>query len=271
MAAAAAALAALEQSEFLALREIFPPPELVIHADADAHGAVRLQVGGLRATVHLLLDPLSYPQREPAIEVEGLRRGEAAGVLAAAAALGASLRGSAMLFELLGLLREQLGQPTPAAEAAAEAADEGAADDADAFAAAPAPRLALAQQLQLVSGALETEKKSVFQGFAARVRSAEEVRAVLAHIAALPRVARATHPAMHAYRIATPSGATLADNDDDGEAGAGAKLAQLLVNMQASGVLVVVARWYGGVPLGPARFGIIANCARKVLLEALGS
>jgi hypothetical protein len=35
----------------------------------------------------------------------------------------------------------------------------------------------------------------------------------------------------------------VADNDDDGEDGAGSRLANLLVSMDAQGVLVVVTRW----------------------------
>ena len=37
----------------------------------------------------------------------------------------------------------------------------------------------------------------------------------------------------------------------------------------ARNVVVVVSRWYGGVLLGPSRFGIINNTARQ-LLEELG-
>lgn len=47
--------------------------------------------------------------------------------------------------------------------------------------------------------------------------------------------------------------AQVADNDDDGESGAGAKLAALLELMGVQNVFVVVTRWYGGVHLGPDR------------------
>lgn len=52
--------------------------------------------------------------------------------------------------------------------------------------------------------------------------------------------------------------------DDDGEKYAGRKLANLLVDMDVVGA-VVVARWYGGVLLGPARFEHIANVAREAI------
>lgn len=60
----------------------------------------------------------------------------------------------------------------------------------------------------------------------------------------------------------------VADHDEDGEHGAGMKLAQLLVSMKAIDVVVVVTRWYGGVHLGPDRFRIINNAARALLSEA---
>ena len=58
-----------------------------------------------------------------------------------------------------------------------------------------------------------------------------------------------------------------ADNDEDGEDAAGAKLSQMLATMQANNVIVVVSRWFGGVKLGPDRFRIINNTARAVLME----
>jgi putative IMPACT (imprinted ancient) family translation regulator len=57
------------------------------------------------------------------------------------------------------------------------------------------------------------------------------------------------------------------DNDDDGEEGAGTRLAQLLELRKDDGVLVVVSRWYGGIPLGPKRFAHIVNVARELLVQ----
>ena len=54
------------------------------------------------------------------------------------------------------------------------------------------------------------------------------------------------------------------DHDDDGEKYAGKKVEKVLENMQATGSCVV-ARWYGGVMLGPARFEHIENCAREAV------
>lgn len=59
------------------------------------------------------------------------------------------------------------------------------------------------------------------------------------------------------------------DGDDDGEAAAGGRLLHLLQVADARNVCVVVSRWYGGILLGPSRFGLINNTARQ-LLEACG-
>ncbi|KAG7001527.1 hypothetical protein G7Y79_00031g066420 [Physcia stellaris] len=54
--------------------------------------------------------------------------------------------------------------------------------------------------------------------------------------------------------------------DDDGEKHGGKAIAQVLEAMDVCGA-VVVARWYGGVMLGPMRFEHIRNCAKAAILE----
>jgi len=53
-------------------------------------------------------------------------------------------------------------------------------------------------------------------------------------------------------------------SDDDGEKYAGKKLEKLLIEMNVTGA-VVVARWYGGVLLGPVRFDHIVNVAKEAI------
>ena len=53
-------------------------------------------------------------------------------------------------------------------------------------------------------------------------------------------------------------------HDDDGEQYAGKRLEKVLTEMNVEGA-VVVARWYGGVLLGPVRFTHIENCARGAI------
>ena len=78
-------------------------------------------------------------------------------------------------------------------------------------------------------------------------------------------MSKATHN-MRAYRfVSATGGRVVADNDDDGEDGAGAKIAHLLEVLCAEGVLVVVARWYGGTHLGSDRFKHIAKLTQRIL------
>lgn len=56
------------------------------------------------------------------------------------------------------------------------------------------------------------------------------------------------------------------DNDDDGEAAAGGRIAHLMQVMEVVNVLVVVSRWYGGVKLGPDRWGgCYCKCVRWLM------
>ncbi|KAL9131728.1 MAG: hypothetical protein Q9217_000403 [Psora testacea] len=55
-----------------------------------------------------------------------------------------------------------------------------------------------------------------------------------------------------------------ADHDDDGEARGGKALEQVLDELKAEGA-VVVARWYGGVMLGPVRFDHMKSCAMEAI------
>ena len=54
------------------------------------------------------------------------------------------------------------------------------------------------------------------------------------------------------------------NSDDDGEKYAGKRLEKVLTEMDVEGVLVC-ARWYGGVLLGPVRFTHIENVAREAV------
>jgi putative IMPACT (imprinted ancient) family translation regulator len=56
---------------------------------------------------------------------------------------------------------------------------------------------------------------------------------------------------------------------DDGEAGAGALILKMLEREGLRDQIVVVARWYGGVPLGGDRFAHIVTAVRAGL-AALG-
>lgn len=73
---------------------------------------------------------------------------------------------------------------------------------------------------------------------------------------------------MRAYRIKKEnSDVIFEDCEDDGEAASGSRLLHLLNLMDAWDVYVVVARWFGGVHIGPVRFRHINECARDALVS----
>ncbi|MCJ1441587.1 MAG: hypothetical protein MMC23_002076 [Stictis urceolatum] len=90
------------------------------------------------------------------------------------------------------------------------------------------------------------------------------------HLHALPEFQGATHR-ISAWRQPSRQRSITADkpvytsgHDDDGERYAGQKLEKLIIELNAEGVLMV-ARWYGGVLLGPVRFTHILDCAREAI------
>lgn len=124
---------------------------------------------------------------------------------------------------------------------------------------------------RLSSHELVVEKKSIFQAHVCRgVKSVEEVDVVMDILYESRKVRDATHNIL-AYRIerADKSESIHQDHDDDGETAAGGRLLRLLQLADARNVVVVVSRWYGGVKLGPSRFHVINETAKKAL-EALG-
>ncbi|XP_037079618.1 protein IMPACT-like [Pollicipes pollicipes] len=112
---------------------------------------------------------------------------------------------------------------------------------------------------EITHGECIMDRKSVFQGHCAIVRSVQQVRQVVARLKENRKVAAAAHN-MWAYRIGgATSGAFQQDCDDDGETHAGARMLHLLED-----VVVVVSRWFGGILLGPDRFRHINNATRGV-------
>ena len=124
-----------------------------------------------------------------------------------------------------------------------------------------------AHAVAIVEGPPIVDRKSTFIGFVARIESSEQVSWAYRTLLSRKDVARATHNIV-AYRFADAAraGALVADNDDDGEDGAGTKLAELLRLMRADGSFVMVSRWFGGIKLGPDRFRHINNAARAAVV-----
>ncbi|KAJ3096326.1 hypothetical protein HDU97_006027 [Phlyctochytrium planicorne] len=129
------------------------------------------------------------------------------------------------------------------------------------------------------------DRRSVFQGFCAVVKNTKEVDEVCNSLRSNGKIARCTH-LIWAYRIQETlpgskdfqrkdklkarAAATIVkqDCDDDGEDAAGGRLLHLLQTLDVFNVIVLVARWYGGIKLGPARFKLINQAGRDALDEA---
>ncbi|KAL8858643.1 MAG: hypothetical protein Q9178_004937 [Gyalolechia marmorata] len=122
---------------------------------------------------------------------------------------------------------------------------------------------------QWTLSATVTEKKSVFIARACAIQSTSEAQVAMTHLLSTDkRASKATHN-ISAYRIRTLVNGhevTYQDGDDDGEDAAGGRLLKLLQMMDVWNALVVVSQWYGGVKLGPARFGIINAVARDAVV-----
>jgi putative IMPACT (imprinted ancient) family translation regulator len=107
------------------------------------------------------------------------------------------------------------------------------------------------------------DRSSTFQAFFSPTMPPKELQN-------LDRIKSASHRIL-AWRTRS-SQTTLVGNvptletgsDDDGERYAGRYVLKAIDDMRVQGV-VVVARWYGGVMLGPARFAHIENCARDAI------
>ena len=118
---------------------------------------------------------------------------------------------------------------------------------------------------EILHGEPFTERKSTFQAHLAQVVSVEQVNQVLENLKTNRKVANASHNIM-AYRIyLQETNSYKEDNDNDGEACAGGRLAHLLQILNIKNVVIVVSRWFGGILLGPERFKHITNCARDLL------
>ncbi|KAJ1637560.1 P-loop containing nucleoside triphosphate hydrolase protein [Pavlovales sp. CCMP2436] len=131
---------------------------------------------------------------------------------------------------------------------------------------APAPRAPPPHQF--FSGPSLTDRKSTFQAHVTRCASAVEVRTALDHLLFDRKISRAAHN-QYAWRIWDEArGVQLHDNFDDGESGAGSKLAELLDLCKVNNVLVVVTRWHGGIHLGADRFRHIVATARGAIEQA---
>ena len=108
------------------------------------------------------------------------------------------------------------------------------------------------------------DRSSKFIAFYSPTLSAKELQAQAEVKSASHRIAAwrklSTQRALNAQRLLDTG------HDDDGEKYGGKALEKVLVETDVEGA-VVVARWYGGVLLGPVRFEHIKNSARAAIAQ----
>ncbi|QLQ80622.1 hypothetical protein HG537_0D06230 [Torulaspora globosa] len=132
------------------------------------------------------------------------------------------------------------------------------------------------------------DRKSKFQARSCAIKDQADIPSLLQILLQDKRIARASHPHMYAWRTGELKSRPAKDikvpktdkragtgtakvfnvhqgSSDGGESGAGQRLLTLLEQANVVNVLVVVTRWYGGTPLGPARFRHISSTAVESL------
>lgn len=120
--------------------------------------------------------------------------------------------------------------------------------------------------VKIIDGERIADRKSIFQAFLARgISSAAQLDWARRTLLQRPKIAKATHN-MYAYRYINKSNAVVcADHGDDGEDGAGKKIALLFELFEVTDALIMCSRWYGGIKLGPDRFKHIAKLTQCML------
>jgi hypothetical protein len=253
--------------EIESLQAIYGEECIVDVRKSDGDTVVELGFGESELVLRFLV-PGDYPASVPELQIEGLSKAARSEVMPHVSETMTMLVGSPMLFPVVEAIRSHTAAKD--ADAAPASTDDSAASAIAALNAdlsgGEADRSS--SSVQVVHGEPTVFSKSVFVAHVARVTSTAEVDAVLRELLTNPRIARATHPVIRAYVFTDPAtGRRHADNDDDGEDAAGGRLAHLLDLLGVEDCLVVVTRWFGGVLLGPQRFKLINETARK-LIEA---
>jgi len=122
---------------------------------------------------------------------------------------------------------------------------------------------------QIFRSAPIEDRASTFIAFYSPTSSAQALQAHADFKSASHRIAAWRKPSSQSALSFQSSSQRVYESghDDDGEKYAGNKLEKIMADMNAVGA-VVVARWYGGILLGPVRFSHIEHCAREAILES---
>lgn len=109
------------------------------------------------------------------------------------------------------------------------------------------------------------DRKSTFQAFYANVNTSAQAEQFRQQLLENNKIQNATHN-MFVWKV-NENGVIKSDSDEDGEAGAGGRMMHLVDLTGACDFAVIVARWYGGIHLGPDRWKHINNALRIILDE----
>lgn len=109
------------------------------------------------------------------------------------------------------------------------------------------------------------DKQSKFQSRHVDLTSSDQIPLILqALVDENKAMAKASHPHMIAWRV-EKNGAIDLGFKDNGEKGAGSLLLDLLIKYDLKNILIICTRWYGGKPIGGARFRHIKASALQSL------
>lgn len=110
------------------------------------------------------------------------------------------------------------------------------------------------------------DRSSVFVGAYSPTASAKTLQAHPDFKTASHRIAAWRKPSKQRAILPGAQPIYSSGHDDDGESYAGKKVEKVLEAMNVEGA-VVVARWYGGILLGPVRFTHMENCAKQAIAK----
>ncbi|EKG17543.1 Impact [Macrophomina phaseolina MS6] len=127
-----------------------------------------------------------------------------------------------------------------------------------------APSPATASSSHIYRSAPISDRQSIFVAHFSPTLSAAALQAHPDFRTATHRIAAWRKPTAQRSLLGPSARVLQSGHDDDGETFAGRRLARVLEAMGVQGA-VCVARWYGGVMLGPVRFEHIEGCAREAV------
>lgn len=251
------------RDELIAAESIFAENVDVAGTDLPANRlALRFPHRNQQPSVSVVVSlPEDYPVVPPVVQVTSLALPTDA-LVHKLYSLCQATPGECVLYEWLAFVAEEsqeLAKQTPSAKQPENGGVPARARDADLETPAAGGNTYPPCPVEIFHGDIIEVKKSKFQAHVCRIKTFDDVKAVMDCLLSNSKVQSATHNMM-AYRLPNRE-----DFDDDGEAQAGRRMLHMLQMMDVRDTMVVVSRWFGGTLLGPSRFGIINNVAKEAL------